>query len=484
MTVAAKRQEVKGAADLGELFPKQAAFVFDDSPVTAAVTGRGGGKTYAGALKLLMYLVKHPGALAMVTAPNYPELNDATVKAILALWPAALIKHVTLAPGAGRLELVNGSEVLLRSTDHPDSLRGFDLCCAWMDEAALSAEKAFDVLLPAVRKPGYPHRIWLTTTPKGYNWLYKAFVRPGLRGYSLHHWVSRDNKHLNEEDIVRQEEKLGPELSMQEIEGQFRMVSGHVQFDQGWASEQLDLARDVKPVRDDGEVRVRLWAPYDRTHEYILGIDPKGGGEDKGYGMLLDWTFGVFMGEIRSTNKQPIVLREACIDLARAYSPRAMDGQAHREDQGCLCVPEYNGVGVEFPSEMRKAGCRVYRRPARPGEDRDGESFRRRDYGWWTDSDTRALMLSSQQRLIRQRRLASPNGDYWEAALSWDPEDRDHLFDILSAAGVATGAGTLLWGEMGSTVAQADRHGILGARALHALGHGRRLARPFVDSLR
>lgn len=360
------------------------------------------------------------------------------------------------------MELVNGSEVLFRSTDDPEHLRGPNMGAVWMDEAAYSEEAAFDTLVGGIRAPGFPNQIWLTTTPRGYNWVYGAFVKGAREGYGLHHWTTRDNPYVTREYIARMVEKYGPEQALQEIEGRFVMISGRSQFDQGWLRELLGRTGKVEESSEAG-TRVRLWAPRLEWHQYVLGIDPKGQGKDRGYGMLLDWTVGDLMGEIRCENPDPAVLRAACVKMALAYD--------------ALCVPETNGVGHEYARRMLDAGCRVFRRPLREGEKLESEAYRVRPYGWNTDVLTRPLILGALQEGLRSHRLGTANQEFVHAAGAWDPEEEPHLPDILSAAGIACAAGSLLWGEMGSTVRGASHRAMkhrprLAARLTHtAPGH-------------
>src|SRR3990167_6184144 len=98
--------------DMG-MFQSQADFVYDESYAVAAVTGIGAGKTRAGAIKALNYLLAHPGAVGMITAPTFPMLDRAVVPTIRDVWPAEVFKKWPDEKEVRDIELINGSRVYL-----------------------------------------------------------------------------------------------------------------------------------------------------------------------------------------------------------------------------------------------------------------------------------------------------------------------------------------------------------------------------------
>ena len=448
------------------LFPQQGEFFLDQAYAVAAITGVGAGKSRVGAVTLLKYLVDHPGALSMVTAPTFPMLRDATLRTVFEVWPKEVIAPSGWQVGTMTLKLINGSEVLFRSTDDPEHLRGPNLAYVWMDEAAQSSLEAFRILQGRLRQPGFPARMRITTTPKGYNWVFDEFAKEERPNYRLHQWSLRDNPYVSAEFLASLEESYDADYALQEIEGKFVVVGGRASFDADWL--QILQGRGRKADREEflppekRDTRTREWGVPLEWHQYILGIDPKGQGKDRGYAILLDYTTGDLMGEVFGQNRDASPLRAACTKLALRYT--------------ALVVPETNGVGAEWADRMMEAGSRVFRRPRRDGEKADSDAFRTRPYGWNTDVLTRPLMLGALQEGFRSHRLSTPNLDIVHAAGSWDPEENPHLPDILSAAGIAAAAGRLLWGELGSTVLQAEQANRAPRVVKYRLGHS---PRPF-----
>jgi predicted phage terminase large subunit-like protein len=157
-----------------EAYPEQADFIEDTHLYSAFIGGTGSGKTYAGALKAeaqVFPLREH--TLGMVVAPTYPMLHDATWRTCLAVW-APLITNVNRS--AMQITVGGRHEVLFRSADEPDRLRGPNLHWAWIDEAEYCKEDTWRILIARLRAEGRMGRIWVTSTPNYKNpWLDEAF---------------------------------------------------------------------------------------------------------------------------------------------------------------------------------------------------------------------------------------------------------------------------------------------------------------------
>lgn len=171
--------------DVSDAIPAQVAFWQDAAPVRAFVGGVGSGKTFAGALACLMMPA---GTVGLVAAPTYPMLRDATQRTFFEICPPELIQQHHKSEQ--RTELATGTTILWRSTDNPDRLRGPNLAWLWADEAAYMTETAWRVLVSRLRKR--PAKAWITTTPRGHNWLHR-WCCVLQNGYSLHHAHTNSN---------------------------------------------------------------------------------------------------------------------------------------------------------------------------------------------------------------------------------------------------------------------------------------------------
>ncbi len=181
------------------LHPRQAEFVVTPARFAFYVGGVGAGKTYAGAARAVRYILDQPGSLGLIGAPTYPMLRDATSRTFF-----ELLERVGYAPGwvanpraepqegtyvynksEGHLRLPHGTEVLFRSLDEPDRVRGLSLAWFWLDEAALCGYRAWQLLKGRLRQRGYETAGWATGTPRGRDGFYRDFELAPRDGHRL-----------------------------------------------------------------------------------------------------------------------------------------------------------------------------------------------------------------------------------------------------------------------------------------------------------
>ena len=202
-----------------ELYKTQAEFVQCADRFTAFIGGIGSGKTYAGCAKAIVNLAR-PRTLGMIVAPTYPMLRDATLRTFLDMagdMVRDMHKTVMIA------EMCNGSEVLFRSADDPDRLRGPNLHWAYIDEAALIAPETWEIVIGRLRADGQAGPCWVTTTPKGRNWLFERQDQ-----MTVFRAKTRDNPYLDREFIASLEAAYTGAFARQELEGEFVSFEGLV----------------------------------------------------------------------------------------------------------------------------------------------------------------------------------------------------------------------------------------------------------------
>lgn len=246
MTTAAPGQS--GAAAI-ELNDKQYAFVYDDtSKYVAYLGGIGAGKSFAGAVKALRRAIEHPGSLGLIGAPTYPMLRDATMRSVWQVFPEVVIANYNKTDGV--LQLVNGSEILFRSTDDADRLRGPNLAWFWLDEGPLCGYYAWRVLKGRLRQAGYEVQGWLTGTPHGEDAFYQDFEQEPQPGHTLYRASTRENLHNLPSTFI---EDLGytGNFALQEIEGLFVSFEGLVyEYRPEWHNgEWVATGEDGNPRR-------------------------------------------------------------------------------------------------------------------------------------------------------------------------------------------------------------------------------------------
>ena len=157
-------------------------------------------------------------------------------------------------------ELTNGTTVLFRSADQPDRLRGPNLGWFYLDEAALMNRLTWDVMIGRLRES--PGRGWLTTTPKGFNWVYSLVAESQLADYEMVRCATHANPYLPDDFVASLRDAYGEGVfARQEIEGEFVEPEGAI-FKREWfkvidrAPEGLrwvrawDLAASTKQMGD------------------------------------------------------------------------------------------------------------------------------------------------------------------------------------------------------------------------------------------
>lgn len=173
----------------------------------------GSGKTWAGVFKI----VQQPKSNGMVLAPTYPMLRDATLRTFLELTESWRVLRA-FKKSEMKAILVNGTEVLFRSTEYPDRLRGPNLGWFMMDEAAISKRQAFLIMLGRLREE--PGIAWVTTTPRGKNWVYETFVYGG-GDYRIIRAPSDSNRFLPSSFVAGLRHAYKGIFARQEVDGEF-----------------------------------------------------------------------------------------------------------------------------------------------------------------------------------------------------------------------------------------------------------------------
>lgn len=198
------------------------------------------------------------GSTGMVVAPTYAMLRDSTVATFLELTRTGGVLR-SFNKSDNQAQLVNGTNILFRSADEPDRLRGVNLGWFVLDEGALCTQETWLILLARLREA--PGRAWVCTTPRGFDWLYETFVKTGGADYAVIRSSTRDNIFLPGSFIERLQSQYTHQWQQQEIEGEFCELEGTL-FKRQWfqivehAPEGLrwyrywDLAASTKQAAD------------------------------------------------------------------------------------------------------------------------------------------------------------------------------------------------------------------------------------------
>jgi predicted phage terminase large subunit-like protein len=169
------------------------------------------------------------------------------------------------------LRLRTGAEVLFRSADEPDRLRGPNLSGVWLDEASLMSEDVFTIAIGRLREQGEQGWLSATFTPKGrLHWTFETFAT-GRPNTALFRCCTGDNPFLPPHFEATVRAQYTSALSAQELEGEF-IDTGGVMFRRHW----FPIVDRIPPLVG----KVRAWdlaaTPLDeekaRDPDYTAGV--------------------------------------------------------------------------------------------------------------------------------------------------------------------------------------------------------------------
>lgn len=224
-------------------FPYQRDFIFDfpsglkeygqDKFIYAFIAGIGSGKTRCGAEKLGEIAWRNRGTTLGVFAPTYKMLADATKKMFLGVLNSKGISY-RHNKTENKITLWGDTEILFRSMENPDRIRGPNLSAAWIDEGGQVPDREpFDIILGRVRDPIAAERcIFITTTPKGLNWLYDVVIEEQDQNkVKLYTAATADNKALPDDYASNLLTIYDTKMAKQETEGRFINIYTGMMYD-------------------------------------------------------------------------------------------------------------------------------------------------------------------------------------------------------------------------------------------------------------
>lgn len=288
------------------IYAKQALFRQSEQTFRGFCAGRGSGKTRIGAQDLCMRA--RGGEPWMVVSPSYAVVDETT-------WPT--FKEVAeemgvwlggkkTAPSRARIRTRDGgiAEVVFRTGDKPEQLRGANKAGLWLDEASIMHPDVFKLGIAVLRWKGQMGKCLMTFTPKGRrHWTFETFFErlDDREQDALHEWGmgsdgcslmdgyrdcqfiagqfyrrkpntflvhahTKENPFLpdNFYDLIAQNYSSG--LAAQELGGEFVDLEG-LMFRREWF-------RIVDHAPKDATLRVRYWdrAATEGAGSYTAGV--------------------------------------------------------------------------------------------------------------------------------------------------------------------------------------------------------------------
>lgn len=223
------------------------------------VAGRRWGKSTLCVVELICAAAK-PRQNCMYVAPSHAMARqivwDALKESIPDSWLAKKPNETNL-----EIRLKNGSKIMLRGSDNPDSLRGIKLHFLVMDEFQDFKPDTYSKVLRATLSDTNG-RLLTIGTPKGYANIYELYQngisrddgKPRKKGWASWQFKTADSPFVPDEEIESARNDLDPHSFSQEYEANFLAMGGRVYY---------DFSRDhnVRPC------------PYDPSLPTLIGQD-------------------------------------------------------------------------------------------------------------------------------------------------------------------------------------------------------------------
>lgn len=218
-----------------ELNSPQFRFLRLPQKFRAYVGGFGSGKTWVGCNAMLAGFLGMPRVNQGFFAPTYPQIRDIFYPTIEEV-AAVMDMRVSIKRGDKEVDVYRGRKyygtVLCRSMDKPESIVGFKIGHALVDEldtlAHIKAQHAWRKIIARLRFQNARNGADVTTTPEGFRFVYQQFVKavrdnPKLGNrYGLVQASTYENAaNLDPDYIPSLLESYPPELIEAYLKGQF-----------------------------------------------------------------------------------------------------------------------------------------------------------------------------------------------------------------------------------------------------------------------
>lgn len=206
-----------------KLSPWQSKVWDDNTRYKVINCGRRAGKSFLVAPKMVDYASKHPKSIIWYVAPNYKQAKAIMWSMLREVVPLHSIQKKNETELT--ITLTNGSQIMLKGAEDPDSLRGvrIDLCI--FDECAFinKWDDVWKVIRPTLVDSKAD--VWFISTPNGFNH-FKEMAERTDEDWKYYHFTSYDNPYIEEEELDKARSEMDDDSFQQEFMGEFRKMAG------------------------------------------------------------------------------------------------------------------------------------------------------------------------------------------------------------------------------------------------------------------
>jgi len=217
----------------------------------------------------------------LIGAPTYPMLRDATLTTFLEVLGGNGLPYEFNKSESVLVMKETGSRIYFRAVDEFERLRGTNLAWFGLDELSYTAEEAWLRLEGRLRDPQASRLcgfgVW---TPKGFDWVYKRFIRDRVSGYECVQAPPFENRFVLDkvpDFYERLKSSYDSKFFEQEVLGEYLNVQS------GTVYQGFNRARNLRPLEVD--ISLPLFWALDFNVDPMSSIIAQKKGDDV---MILD----------------------------------------------------------------------------------------------------------------------------------------------------------------------------------------------------
>jgi PBSX family phage terminase large subunit len=198
--------------------------VWDDETRYKVINcGRRAGKSYLVAPRMLQYAADNPNSTVWYIAPNYKQAESIMWSMLREVVPLHAIEKKNETKLT--ITLKNGSQIMLKGAEDPDSLRGNRIDFCVFDECAFIAkwDEVWKVIRPTLVDSKAD--VWFISTPNGMNH-FKELAERNDPDWHYYHYTSYDNPFIDPQELDNARAEMDEDSFAQEFLGEFRKLSG------------------------------------------------------------------------------------------------------------------------------------------------------------------------------------------------------------------------------------------------------------------
>ena len=190
--------------------------------------GRQSGKSILAMNLVLMWGLNNDNTKILWVSPVYSQTTKVQKELFKNIMDAGIVDSCNYSDNI--ITFKNGSEIMFRSSERYDNIRGYTIDYAIIDEAAYVKEEAWtEAIKPTLLVRG--KKVLFLSTPKGKNWFYKMYqmgLSEDYPEYKSYRGSSFDNPFVNKNDIMESKKTLPDNVFKQEYMGEFIDDGGEV----------------------------------------------------------------------------------------------------------------------------------------------------------------------------------------------------------------------------------------------------------------